>query len=128
MNTGYLPAVLASLVLATATSSAATAPERPALRAEVLSFSLLGSMNNWQALDRESLIVWVTPSRPYLIQLQRPSFALRSAQAIGLTSLAGRVSAGFDQILVDGWRYQIKSIQALDGDYAKDLVSQSRQS
>jgi hypothetical protein len=126
MNRHYLASVIASLVLATATAAAAEPTERPALRTEVKSFNLVGSLNGWHALDRESLVVWTSPSKAYLIQLQRPSFDLRHAEAIGLTSIAGRVSAGFDQVLVDGWRYQIKSIQALDADYARDLVSESR--
>ena len=92
------------------------------------SFRLFGQANGWQALDKRTLIVQTSPSRSYLITLKRPSNDLRFAQAIGLTSTGGRVFARFDQVIVDGWRYPIESIHALDRDEAKALASAKRSS
>lgn len=105
--------------MATATESANALEDL----AEVNSFRLLGQASDWNALDRDTLIVWASPSRAYLIELQRPSHDLRFAQAIGLTSTAGRVAAGFDDVLIEGWSYRIKSIHALDRARTKELLS-----
>lgn len=92
----------------------------------VRSFSTFGRLTGWQPLDRDSLIVWVSPKRAYLIDLERPSPYLRHTQRIGITSLNGRVNARFDYVLVDGVRYPIETIYALDRAEAKALLSDAR--
>jgi hypothetical protein len=92
---------------------------------EVQDFRLLGATPNWTPLNRSALIIWNTPRRPYLVELARPSPDLKFVEGIGFTSFAGRISARFDNVIVDGFRYPIKSIYALDRAYAKDLVSAS---
>lgn len=76
--------------------------------------------NDWRAVSRDELIIWATPSRPYLVKIWRPSTSLRFVNTIGVTSSAGRVTK-FDNIIVDGQRLPIKSIKALDRQAAKDL-------
>ena len=76
--------------------------------------------SNWRAVSRDELILWATPSRPYLIKIWRPFTSLRFVNTIGVTSSAGRVTK-FDKVIVDGQRLSIKSITALDRETAKDL-------
>ena len=72
-----------------------------------------GRIHNWQAVNRSQLIVWATPSRPYLVTLRRPVRGLRHTYRIGFTTRHGRINR-FDSIYVDGWREPIRSIVALD--------------
>jgi hypothetical protein len=95
---------------------------------EVKSFHLFGGMDGWNALGRDALIVWTSPSKAYLVQLRRPSHGLRFATQIGITSTVGTVSAGFDSVIVEGWRYPIKSIHTLDRARAKELLSSANRS
>jgi Family of unknown function (DUF6491) len=118
-------AVLLLLVpwFAYASTNAAEAEHDDFGVSEVRSFPLFGNAYNWRALSDDSLIVWTTPSRPYLLQLNRRSPELKFKIGIGLTSFGGRVSAKFDDVVVDGWKYPIKAIYQLDRDTAKILVS-----
>lgn len=86
-----------------------------------------GRINSWRPVSRDELIVWASPSRPYLIKIWRPTSSLRFAHAIGITSTAGRVTR-FDKVIVDGWRYPIESIVAIDRDTAKSMHWKKRQS
>lgn len=113
------------------TSSMATASSKPAPDVDysnleqVGQIRLLNRLDGWSRLDDDSIIVWTSPSRPFLIDLKRKSRDLRFAQAIGVTSSAGTVSERFDSIVVDGLRYPIKSIYKLDRKTAKELQSAS---
>ncbi len=84
------------------------------------SFNFFGRLDNWRAVDRDTLIVWTTAFRPYLIELRRPSAKLRFAHVIGITSTVGRVHSRFDDVYVDGWPYQIKSIHRLTPEQARN--------
>lgn len=79
-----------------------------------------GHISGWRAVSRDEVIVWATPSRPYLIKMHHRFVGLRFADTIGVTTSAGRVTK-FDNIIVDGQRLPIKSIKALDRKTAKDL-------
>ena len=92
------------------------APEPPQA---VKEFHFFGRLDGWRSVDRDTLIVWANPFRPYLIELSRPAFGLRFANAIGITSTHGTVHAKFDSVQVDGLRYPIKSIYRLSRDQAK---------
>ena len=78
------------------------------------------NFNSWRAVSRDELILWASPSRPYLIKIWRPFSSLRFANGIGVTTTAGRVTR-FDRVIVDGQRLPIKSIVALDRETAKTL-------
>lgn len=79
-----------------------------------------GGIHNWRAIGRDELIIWASPSRPYLVKIQRPFSSLRFVHTIGVSSTTGRVTK-FDNVFVDGQRLPIKYIVALDRDIAKDL-------
>lgn len=116
--------ILAGLVLASSTSQAHTSepvvvPPTAQLEA-VDKFHFFGRLDGWRAVDRNTLIVWTTPFKPYLIELRRPASGLRFAEYIGVTSTAGTVHAGLDNIRVDGFRYPIKSIHPLTKQQARD--------
>jgi len=61
-----------------------------------------GSLNGWNELGDSALAVWTRPSEAYLLELSGPCQDLPYAQAIGLSSQSGRVSARFDKVLVRG--------------------------
>ncbi len=79
-----------------------------------------GRISNWRAVSRDELILWTSPSKPYLVKIWRPFTSLRFVHTIGVSSTAGRVSK-FDYVIVDGQRYPIKSIVALDRETAKEM-------
>ena len=79
-----------------------------------------GRISNWRPISRDELIIWASPSKPYLVKIWRPFTSLRFVQAIGVTSTTGHVTK-FDSVIVDGQRLPIKSIVALDRETAKEL-------
>ena len=86
----------------------------------VRDFHFFGHLDSWRPIDRDTLIVWTTPFRPYLIELQRPALGLKFAHAIGVTSTNGTVYAKLDAVKVRGLRYPIKSIYRLSKEQAKN--------
>jgi Family of unknown function (DUF6491) len=84
-------------------------------------FRIMNRLDGWRALDRNTLIVWSSPFRPYLVELTRDSHGLRHAFAIGITSTAGSVYERFDSVVVDGFRYPIEAIYELDAKTARQL-------
>ena len=84
-------------------------------------FQTFDRMDGWRAISRDTLIIWATPFRPYLVKLSRPSFDLRFEQTIGVTSTGGAVYAKFDSVIVDGIRYQIRAIYKLDPKTARHM-------
>ena len=84
------------------------------------SFNFFGRLDNWRAVDRDTLIVWATPFRPYLIELRRPSSDLRFAHVIGISSTVGRVHSRLDEVYVRGWPHQIKAIYRLTPEQARN--------
>ena len=79
-----------------------------------------GGFHNWRAISRDELIIWASPSKPYLVKIQRPFTSLRFVNTIGVSTTTGRVTK-FDNVIVDGQRLPIKFIVALDRETAKDL-------
>lgn len=66
----------------------------------VSSFHYFGSINGWEALDRDTLAIWTRPKEAWLLQLSGPCPGLEYSQVIGLTDQFGQVQAGFDKVLV----------------------------
>ena len=83
------------------------------------------NINGWQELDQKSLIIWTTPSRPYLVKLARPSHDLSFVQRIGVTSMAGTVKPKFDSVVVEGMRYPISGIYALTTSEARRIEDEA---
>jgi hypothetical protein len=118
------PVLAALLVLGTASASWATGSASVGLQPayeQIDGFHFYGRLDNWRAIDRDTLIVWTTPSKPYLVELMRGSPDLRFAQVIGLTSTIGRVNAKLDSVLVRGSDYPIKAIYRLNREQAQEL-------
>jgi len=78
-------------------------------------------IDSWRPIDRDTLIIWATPFRPYLVELSRPSMDMRFEQSIGVTSTAGTVYAKFDHVIVDGIRYPIRAIYEIDRNTARHM-------
>ena len=57
-------------------------------------------INGWQVLDSRSLIVNISPSRPYLLILDRNVSGLRSVEHIRISSINSRVLSGIDRVQV----------------------------
>ena len=115
---------LATLLVLAAAAPAGAAVESSAEAAQpryaqVDGFRFFGRLDSWRAVDRDTLIVWATPARPYLVELMRPSPGLRFAQSIGLTSTVGRVNAKLDSVIVRGIDYPIEAIFELSRDEAR---------
>ena len=58
------------------------------------------SINGWNVIDRQSLIVHSSPSKAYLIILDRRLWDLRFSETIAISSTASSVHAGFDTVRV----------------------------
>ena len=76
---------------------------------QVDSFTMLTRPHSWNALDDDTVIVWASPFKPYLVELAFPSHDLRWDHVIGLTSVGSRVYAKFDSVRFGGFRYPIEA-------------------
>lgn len=85
------------------------------------SIRTLGRIQSWRALDRDTLIIWATGLRPYLVELRWPSTDIRFANAIGVTRTNGRVHSRFDSVVVRGFRIPIEQIYRLSPTDARSL-------
>ena len=104
---------------ATAATAATGDTQAPAYE-QVDGFRFYGHLDSWHAIDDDTLIVWATPSQPYLVELMTRSRDLRYSQVIGVTSTVGRVT-DLDSVFVRGWNYPIKAIYKLDPDQAEQI-------
>jgi len=118
------------LGLAAAVATAAGAAAAPASRNVTVGVDLepvehipaLSRFYSWSAVDDDTLVVWATHARPYLIELAVPSFDLRFADAIAVSEFAGRVHSRFDSVYVRGRRYPIEAIYRLSREDAKSII------
>lgn len=81
----------------------------------------LPGLHSWRPVDRKSLILWTSPSRPYLVHLRGPVIGLRFAEHLGIQSTGSTLYARFDSIVVDGFRYPISTITPLTRTQARAL-------
>ena len=58
------------------------------------------SINGWNVIDQRSLIVHASPSRAYLIILDRRLWDLRHSETIGISSTASSITSRFDTVRV----------------------------
>lgn len=58
------------------------------------------SINGWNVIDQRSLIVHSSPSKAYLIILDRRLWDLRFTETIAISSTASSIHAGFDTVHV----------------------------
>ncbi len=83
-----------------------------------------GRLDDFRVIDAETVVLWATPFRPYLVKLSAPTRSLRFARAIGVTSTNGAVTR-FDSVLVRGQRLPIRSIYRLEKAQARALQKAS---
>jgi hypothetical protein len=66
----------------------------------VSSFVFTGTLWGWRPLGNSALAVWPRNNQGFLVELTGSCPDMSFARSIGLTSSAGRVSAGFDRVIV----------------------------
>lgn len=123
LTLGAGSAVMARATDAGSAAAAAAAAKKVEIVAEleqIDSFTLLTRPYSWTPVDENTVIVWATAFRPYLIELAFPSHDLKFTDAIGVTSVGSRVYAKFDSVQVRGLRYPIESIYKLTREEAKN--------
>ena len=120
MKTLLLTTSLALTALGTAGANEVVSGSPVPIYEPVDSFYLQHRLDGWRAVDEDTLLVWATPFRPYLIELTRRSPDLRFSETIGVTSTVGTVTR-FDSVLVRGFDYPIKAIYKLSREQAREL-------
>lgn len=97
---------LAALLAGCATSRPSQAERLALYRAHagapVKYFDYFGQINGWTPLGDRALTVWTRPNQVYLLELTGPCMDLDFAPAISISNQMGRVSAGFDNVIVRG--------------------------
>jgi hypothetical protein len=93
------------LVTACATSERMTAAQRLEFYLAhagepVRSISLTGRLWGWRSLGDSALTVWTRSDQGFLLELFSRCPDLQFASSIGMTTRTGRVSAGFDSVVV----------------------------
>ena len=74
----------------------------------------LPRLDHWRPVDRQYLVLYQSPSRQYLVKLERPVTQLPFTDlTIGVRQDGAWLDSRFDSIIVDGWRYQIEEIRPL---------------
>jgi hypothetical protein len=100
--------LLSALLLVTACATSTTRMT-PAERLEfyrahsgepVRSFHSPGRLWGWRAIGDSALTVWTSSNRGFLLELTHRCPDMAFASSIGLTTRTGRVSAGFDSVVV----------------------------
>ncbi|HEX7080671.1 MAG TPA: DUF6491 family protein [Gammaproteobacteria bacterium] len=89
------------------------------------SIPALTRLHSWNVVDDDTLILWATPFKPYLVELSFPSPDLRFAWAIGVTSFGSRIHARFDSVRIDGFNYPIREIYELSREQAEAFTERS---
>jgi hypothetical protein len=105
MHKSWTVLVATLLVAACATSERMTAAERLEFyRAHagepVRSINFTGRLWGWRALGDGALTVWTRSDQGFLLELFGRCPDMQFATSIGLTTRTGRVSAGFDSVVV----------------------------
>lgn len=113
-------ALLAALCAMSTPAFAVSTSKAEIKRSDTIWLPSGGHNYSWRAVAKDEVLIWASPSRPYLVKIWRPFASLRFANSIGVTSTGGRVTT-FDQVIVDGQRLPIRSIVALDKKTAKNL-------
>jgi len=70
-------------------------------------------IDDWAPVSREHVILFQSPSKGYLIELERPvTSPFFEDLTIGVRETNSRLTT-FDYLLIDGWRHSIESIRPL---------------
>ena len=89
---------------------------------------LVGSITDWQALDRKRLLIWA-PSKqhPFLVELNTACHGLYNGETLAIQSRDNRLcDFGGDSLWIDGERCSgsIQSLQSLSPENAALLLEQ----
>lgn len=104
-----LPLLALALMLAACATDGPTASERDAARIAQLraaagdpvrGIRFSGMVVSWTAVGDTVVAVWTRPREAWLFELVGRCPGLRSALSLTFTSQAGRVTAGFDRVVV----------------------------
>ncbi|MGI9261995.1 MAG: DUF6491 family protein [Woeseiaceae bacterium] len=120
MKIRILVALLATLFAVSTPAFAVSKSHAEFRRSDSIWLPRGNRLHNWRAVDHDELLIWASPSRAYLVKVWRPYSSLRFARYIGVTSTAGRITR-FDRVIANGERLPIRSIVAIDREYARDL-------
>jgi len=88
--------------------------------------------SSWDGLDNQSFILQTSPSKYYLIVLQRPATEMPFSESISISSSGSRVRAGMDRVTFLGYSverqpYWIEKIYRLkDREQARTIKEQIR--
>ena len=80
----------------------------------VKQFNWLGKFDSWEPLSNDQLVVFATPTAPYLLKVWGPCRNLQFATTMGLTSTGRTVYSGLDSVIVQGQRCPISEIRPVD--------------
>jgi Family of unknown function (DUF6491) len=116
-----------------AIAASATAPwqgsseevKTPAVNGPSVDHITVFHVDGWRPVGRDAIILWTSPSKPYLLKLDRPAVDLPFVERVGITSTGSELYAGFDSVIVKGWRYRIASIHPLTRELAESIHSAS---
>lgn len=78
-------------------------------------------ISGFKPISRKQIVIYTSPSKSYLVTLRSRATGIRFSEAIGITSTGSSIYAKFDAVVVDGFRYPIESITAIDRATAKSL-------
>lgn len=132
MNTSYkvLGAALATLLMASPMLVFAATPQptksvqqvegsrdlmhyKKAAMAQVEQMPMT-SLEDWQALDDSSVVVWTANDKPWLLTLGAACPGLMQAEELKLSSTAGMVTADTDAVEVGSQRCSVNMIQPVN--------------
>jgi hypothetical protein len=114
--------IAAALVCLSTSGLAMNALAMNAVGTPVNKIMFASNIDGWKVVDKQRLIVSTGPNRHYLITLDRASHQLSFAHNVGLTSSNNTVYSGFDQVVIEGARYAIKTIARIDRDDIHALI------
>lgn len=72
------------------------------------------SLQDWQALDDSSVVVWTSNDKPWLLTLGAACPGLMHAEELKVSSTANMVTAATDSVEVGNQRCSINKIQPVD--------------
>ena len=119
-RTAGVIALAALLVVVVPATASATAGESARAVDTSIWVGTRGQPTSWRPVAPDKLVLWASPSRPYLVTVWRPVQNMRFAQRIHFSRTGGRITR-FDRVTIDGERLPIVRIEALDRETARQL-------
>ncbi|MBT5220010.1 MAG: hypothetical protein HOM16_11100, partial [Woeseia sp.] len=99
MNRKMMITLLTALFAVSTPTFAASTSAAEIKRSDSIWLPSGGRNYSWRAIAKDEVLLWASPSRPYLVKIWCPNSSLRFANSISVTSTGGRVTT-FDQVIV----------------------------